>query len=523
MAAQSVGEPSTQMTLNTFHFAGRGDMNVTLGIPRLREILMVASENIKTPSMTIPFLPSVSDKAKENLRIRLNKVTLANVLESVHVTEKVDLSSGQKRRRLIKMRFEFLPRKSYRNQLAVTPGQILHYFENTFLARKFLVVLSAVIKDKKINIESESGSKKPRKTKKATEENEDDENDKTMDAIEKGGFGEGHASSDEEELADDADATETRKKNRQMDADHNEELSDEEMDLVKNLDKELGDDVQEDENDIPDLDDDKSPALSPTHDEGIEDDMEEMMQVEEPKIMSKDAQKRKLHVLSLVSSDSAFSNFIDYSFDEDKELWCEVTLAFSVNQKQVDMSNVIRKAADKAVLKEVKHISRAFLIKNEKDEMVLTTEGANIEAMFAYENILDLKRLHCNNIHDMARYYGIEAATKTIVKEIVNVFSVYGIDINPRHLSLIADYMTFDGSYKPFNRIGIENNTSPFQQMTFETAIGFLRSATLAGKSDNLSSPSSCIVIGKPFQGGTGTFKVMQDLLAPVKEHTYAF
>ena len=33
---QSVGEPSTQMTLNTFHFAGRGEMNVTLGIPRLR-------------------------------------------------------------------------------------------------------------------------------------------------------------------------------------------------------------------------------------------------------------------------------------------------------------------------------------------------------------------------------------------------------------------------------------------------------------------------------------------------------
>ena len=46
------------MTLNTFHFAGRGDMNVTLGIPRLREILMVASSNIKTPSMQVPVLDS---------------------------------------------------------------------------------------------------------------------------------------------------------------------------------------------------------------------------------------------------------------------------------------------------------------------------------------------------------------------------------------------------------------------------------------------------------------------------------
>lgn len=49
LAAQSIGEPSTQMTLNTFHFAGRGEMNVTLGIPRLREILMTSSKNISTP------------------------------------------------------------------------------------------------------------------------------------------------------------------------------------------------------------------------------------------------------------------------------------------------------------------------------------------------------------------------------------------------------------------------------------------------------------------------------------------
>ena len=42
--------------LNTFHLAGRGEMNVTLGIPRLREILMTASANIKTPIMTGPLL-----------------------------------------------------------------------------------------------------------------------------------------------------------------------------------------------------------------------------------------------------------------------------------------------------------------------------------------------------------------------------------------------------------------------------------------------------------------------------------
>ena len=94
-------------------------------------------------------------------------------------------------------------------------------------------------------------------------------------------------------------------------------------------------------------------------------------------------------------------------------------------------------------------------MKNEKGEECLTTDGVNIDAMFMHENILDLNRLYCNNVHDMAKYYGIEAASKTIVKEIVNVFKAYGIEVDMRHLSLISDYMTFDGSYKPFNRYNI--------------------------------------------------------------------
>lgn len=52
IAAQSIGEPATQMTLNTFHLAGVSDKNVTLGVPRLKEIINVA-KNIKTPSLTV--------------------------------------------------------------------------------------------------------------------------------------------------------------------------------------------------------------------------------------------------------------------------------------------------------------------------------------------------------------------------------------------------------------------------------------------------------------------------------------
>ena len=52
IGAQSMGEPATQMTLNTFHSAGIASMNVTLGVPRLKEVINVA-KTIKTPSLKI--------------------------------------------------------------------------------------------------------------------------------------------------------------------------------------------------------------------------------------------------------------------------------------------------------------------------------------------------------------------------------------------------------------------------------------------------------------------------------------
>lgn len=52
LAAQSIGEPATQMTLNTFHFAGVSSKNVTLGVPRLKEIINIAKKT-KTPGLTV--------------------------------------------------------------------------------------------------------------------------------------------------------------------------------------------------------------------------------------------------------------------------------------------------------------------------------------------------------------------------------------------------------------------------------------------------------------------------------------
>ena len=70
LGAQSIGEPATQMTLNTFHFAGVSAKNVTLGVPRLKEIINV-SKKPKTPSLTI-FLRGPPARDMEKAKVSLN-------------------------------------------------------------------------------------------------------------------------------------------------------------------------------------------------------------------------------------------------------------------------------------------------------------------------------------------------------------------------------------------------------------------------------------------------------------------
>jgi len=84
LAAQSIGEPATQMTLNTFHFAGVSSKNVTLGVPRLKEILNVAS-NIKTPSMIV-YLDTEGATQEESKKLR-SVVEHTNLRSVTAVTE----------------------------------------------------------------------------------------------------------------------------------------------------------------------------------------------------------------------------------------------------------------------------------------------------------------------------------------------------------------------------------------------------------------------------------------------------
>ena len=144
LAAQSVGEPSTQMTLNTFHFAGFGAKNVTLGIPRLREIIMTAAKNIKTPMMSIPFIEqSKNSLVHTELCQRISKMTLQDVLTAVQVSEHLSAKDkdSQGRFRVYKVHLTLVDSEKLK-ELRINSDDLKECMETKF----FRILLSAINK-----------------------------------------------------------------------------------------------------------------------------------------------------------------------------------------------------------------------------------------------------------------------------------------------------------------------------------------------------------------------------------------
>ncbi len=80
LCAQSIGEPGTQMTLKTFHFAGVASMNITLGVPRIKEIIN-ASKKISTPIITVSLDNDRDPEFARRVKGRIEKTTLGEVSE----------------------------------------------------------------------------------------------------------------------------------------------------------------------------------------------------------------------------------------------------------------------------------------------------------------------------------------------------------------------------------------------------------------------------------------------------------
>lgn len=501
VAAQSVGEPSTQMTLNTFHLAGHGGANVTLGIPRLREIIMTASKNLKTPTMLLPMVPDSSLAQAKLLARRVDRLSLHILLDhngGVEVGE-----------RLMKNKLTAAWERQYRVRLHLQPvDKIKAVFGVGFdevaetVKMKMQKQLLALIQLEKRRVGEKKADlivsrKAERDGKAGSAKDGDDEGE-----AEAGGAATGGKKGSLKTMLDGEDS----------DADDNDEANADEKDAgATKISAQRRDDDGSDDDEEEDEEEGLNRKVSPTqsdyaniaNDSDASDSDAEMDAdaVDDSAIARQGKKKSGKRDETLLCSKS--------------EGWIEFVVTYPATARRLLMAQLVEQAARRTTVHATKDITTAYGIKcGEKEEGVgVQVEGINFEAMWELSpSLVDHNQIKSNDIYHILQTYGVEAARQSIVSEILGVFGVYGIDVNARHLNLIADYMTRMGTYIPMNRAGMEECPSPYLQMSFETTCGFLNKAAQEGLVDNMESSSSRIVLGSIPKVGTGCFDLMVPL-----------
>jgi len=146
----------------------------------------------------------------------------------------------------------------------------------------------------------------------------------------------------------------------------------------------------------------------------------------------------------------------------------------------------------------------------EKDYHV-ETSLSDLKKLFNLKGI-DLKTINTNDIHAVAETFGIEAARATLVREIRQILSYYGIYVNMRHITLAVDWMTWIGELTPLTRHGIRKvDESPLKRCTFEEVVDVFTQAACSKERDDLNGISECIITGTPPKLGTNVVGTVVD------------
>ena len=164
------------------------------------------------------------------------------------------------------------------------------------------------------------------------------------------------------------------------------------------------------------------------------------------------------------------------------------------------------------VFKGIEDISRVVIRKEETDdgeEFVLYTEGSAFGDVLRIEGV-DASRSTCNNIHEINEELGIEAAREAIINETIDTLREQGLDdVNVRHLMLVADIMTNEGTIESIGRHGISGSKdSVLARAAFEVTVNHLLDAAIHGESDDLNGIIENVIAGKPVSIGTGDVKL---------------
>lgn len=154
-------------------------------------------------------------------------------------------------------------------------------------------------------------------------------------------------------------------------------------------------------------------------------------------------------------------------------------------------------------VKGVKKIKQVLPVKKD-EEFIIVTAGTNLKEVLKLE-FVDAVRTKSNDIQEINSVLGVEAARQAIINEVFKVIESQGLNVDIRHIMLVADIMTVTGSVKGVTRYGVvSEKSSVLARASFETPIKHILEASLVGETDKLTSVVENVMINQPVPLGTG-------------------
>jgi len=489
VAGQSIGEPSTQMTLNTFHLAGHSAKNVTLGIPRLREIVMTASKFISTPTMTLHLIPELTEESGRRFAKALTKLTLAEIIDSITVSESIGTGIGHESAKRYDIRLNLFPSEEYQETYAIEIDDVLKTLEYKFIPQLVRAIKQELLLKGDMTVLKTNASKP-----------EVGKSSGTIRDAPSRPEAENEGGDDDEDDDGDDDTTNNKQKQNQREAISYAAPDEEEEAIALDAQRQS----------TPDLEpEDEGFSGSPRSAHPDKDDADDEPT---PSQLASTLAAERLDRLK-----SKHAPLTSFTFDTTTGNLCTLSLEYDITSAKLLLLPLIESICRTTIIQSIPGLGSAVhstskakdpTTGTETTSSLIHTQGVNLPAMHAYQSLLNPHKLATNSIHHAHQTYGIEAARALIILELDAVFKGHSIAVDNRHLNLIADVMTQAGSYRPFSRVGLREKTSPFGKMSFETTVGFLRDAVLEGDWDDLKGPSARICVGRVVAGGTGGFGV---------------
>ena len=147
---------------------------------------------------------------------------------------------------------------------------------------------------------------------------------------------------------------------------------------------------------------------------------------------------------------------------------------------------------------------KRVLVTEERGEWVIRTDGSNLGSVLQVSGV-DTSRTTTNNVHEIATTLGIEAARNALTNEAKGVLEDQGLDVDVRHVLLVADMMTSTGAVQQIGRHGISGKkASVLARAAFEITVPNIVEAAVKGESDPLEGVTENVIVGQSIPIGTG-------------------